>query len=82
MAADSTADPRSETTAFSYVRGSLTWRKSTYSGGTNCVEVATCEGTVYLRDSQNAGNGQVLTTSCLSWQAFLSGIRAGELDLE
>ena len=82
MTAGSTADPRRETTASSHVHDSLTWRRSTFSAGTNCVEVATTKGTVYIRDSRSAGNGQVLTTSLLSWQAFLNGIRTGERDLD
>jgi hypothetical protein len=82
MTAGSTAVPRRETTASSNVHGSLTWRRSTFSGGTNCVEVATTEGTVCIRDSRDASNGQVLTTSLLSWQALLNSIRAGELDLD
>src|SRR5262249_40921460 len=81
MTASSTADPRRERTAPSHVHDSLIWRRSTFSGGTNCVDVATAEGAVYIRDSQAAGNGQVLTISLPSWQAFLNSIRAGEPDL-
>lgn len=82
MTAGSTADPRRETTASSHVNDSLAWRRSTFSAGTNCVEVATTMGTVYIRDSRSASNGQVLSSSPLFWQDFLNGIRVRELDLD
>ncbi len=81
MTASSTADPGREAKAPSYVHNFLTWRRSTSSGGTNCVEVATAEGAVYIRDSKSSGDGQILATSLSSWQALLNRIRAGELSL-
>ena len=82
MTAGFSGDPMRETTAPSSVYDSLTWRRSTFSGGINCVEVApTARGLVYIRDSRSAGNGQVLTISLSSWQVFLNRIRTGELDL-
>lgn len=81
MTASSTADPGKEATAPSHVHNFLTWRRSTFSGGTNCVEVATAEGTIYIRDFKSPGDGQILATSRSSWQALLNSIRAGELNL-
>ncbi len=81
MTASSATDPGREATAPSHVHNFLTWRRSTFSGGTNCVEVATAEGAVYIRDSKSPDDGQVIATSRSSWQALLSSIRAGELNL-
>lgn len=81
MSASSTVDPGREATAPSHVHNFLTWRRSTFSGGTNCVEVATAEGAVYIRDSKSLGDGQIIATSLSSWQALLNSVRAGELDL-
>jgi hypothetical protein len=81
MTAGSTADPRRKTMAPSRVQDLLTWRRSTYSGGTNCVEVATAEGAVYIRDSKSLGDCTLLVTSLSSWKALLNRIRAGELNL-
>jgi hypothetical protein len=58
------------------------WRKSSYSGngGGNCVEAASLEGGMTaVRDSKNP-DGAVLTFTAGEWQAFLSGVRAGEFD--
>jgi hypothetical protein len=56
---------------------SMTWRKSSYSGGSggNCVEVATPPGTVTLRDSKHP-TGPILCFTPSDWQAFLTRIRA------
>jgi hypothetical protein len=55
------------------VAGDCTWRKSSYSGGTDgsaCVEVAFAQ-VVRVRDSKNAA-GAELTFSAEAWQAFVS----------
>ena len=59
------------------------WRKSSRSGSAeqNCVEVdATARGAVRIRDSKDR-MGPVLAVKATSWGAFLSGVRAGRLDL-
>jgi hypothetical protein len=60
----------------------LCWRKSSYSGngGGNCVEVASlADGMTAVRDSKNP-DGPVLAFAPGEWQAFLSGVQAGEFD--
>jgi hypothetical protein len=55
------------------VAGNCTWRKSSYSGGTDgssCVEVAFAQA-VRVRDSKNTA-GSELGFSAGAWQAFLS----------
>jgi hypothetical protein len=59
------------------------WRKSSRSGSAeqNCVEVgSTTGGTVLVRDSKDR-RGPVLAVESESWHAFVSGLRAGRLDL-
>lgn len=62
---------------------SVEWRKSSYSGGNggNCVEVArSLPGAVAVRDSKD-GDGPVLTFAADEWEAFTTGVRAGQFDL-
>ncbi|MEV5887809.1 DUF397 domain-containing protein [Nonomuraea fuscirosea] len=57
------------------------WRKATFSdNGGGCVEVAFGENGVGLRDSKNPA-GPTLNFSNSEWDAFLSGVYAGEFDL-
>ncbi|HVQ44389.1 MAG TPA: DUF397 domain-containing protein [Candidatus Saccharimonadia bacterium] len=58
----------------------LRWRKSTYSGTTECVEVAKAAGGVVLvRDSKDP-QGPALGFNGPEWAAFLAGVRGGEFD--
>ncbi|MFF0369480.1 DUF397 domain-containing protein [Micromonospora sp. NPDC005087] len=50
------------------------WRTSTRSSGNgNCVEVATADGQVAVRDSKDRP-GPVLTFDAPAWRAFLHGV--------
>ncbi|MEW1546771.1 DUF397 domain-containing protein [Streptomyces tsukubensis] len=51
----------------------LIWFKSSYSSGGSgdCVEVATCPGTVHVRDSK-IQDGPQLTLPPTAWTAFLT----------
>jgi hypothetical protein len=52
------------------------WRKSSYSGsGNNCVEVATLETAVAVRDSKNP-DGPRLTFTRHEWRSFTANIKA------
>ena len=58
------------------------WRKSSFSNGNggNCVEVArNLPGIVAVRDSKDR-NGPALILTTAEWQAFVSGVRAGEFE--
>ncbi len=56
------------------------WHKSTRSGGGGCVEVATIEHWVGVRDSKDR-QGPVLVFRFDEWEAFLAGAQDGEFDL-
>ena len=55
------------------------WRKSTASGGGNCVEVSFAGAAVVMRNSRNP-EGSVLRFTLSEWEAFLAGVRDGEFD--
>ena len=60
------------------------WHTSSYSGGGNCVEVATnlldTDGHVYVRDTKDReGSLQQYTRS--EWIAFLKGVHDGEFNI-
>ena len=56
------------------------WRKSSASGGGDCVEVCFVErGTVLVRNSRVV-EGPVLQFTSSEWHAFLAGVRLGEFD--
>ncbi len=57
----------------------LTWRKSSYSGTGNCLEVAQGLAVVQIRNSHDP-DGPVLVFTRAEWEAFLQGVRAGEWD--
>lgn len=56
----------------------MSWRKSSYSenGGGNCVEAASRNDTVMIRDNKQHGRGQVHTFSAEEWRAFLAWLCA------
>ncbi|QKG25578.1 DUF397 domain-containing protein [Actinomadura verrucosospora] len=58
------------------------WRKSTHSTGNGgqCVEVSADEAVVLARDSK-APEGPVLGFGADAWDAFLSTVKSGRLDL-
>ncbi|RLP82612.1 MULTISPECIES: DUF397 domain-containing protein [unclassified Micromonospora] len=50
------------------------WRTSTRSSGNgNCVEVATVDGQVAVRDSKDR-SGPVLAFDASAWRTFLHGV--------
>lgn len=55
----------------------LVWQKSSFSGAENCVEVATVEDFVMVRDSKDP-QGSVLRFTPEEWRAFLEGVNVGE----
>jgi len=59
---------------------STSWRKSSYSGGTGCVEVRAVGSAIQVRDTKNPA-GAVLSFTGPEWEAFIEGVRAGEFTI-
>lgn len=61
----------------------LTWRKSSRSGGgsngSNCIEVADTVARVYIRDSKDPEGGQ-LDVSEAAWSTFTQAVKVGTFD--
>jgi hypothetical protein len=55
----------------------VTWKKSSLSAISDCVEVALVDNQVALRDSKSP-DGPVLFFSPSEWHAFVGGVRNGE----
>lgn len=57
------------------------WRKSRYSmANGNCVEVATLDDTVIVRDSLKPGD-VVVSYPARAWQAFIADAKTGKFDI-
>lgn len=56
------------------------WRKSSYSGIGNCVEVAPdpASGHVLVRDSKNPSTSRLRLPGA-AWTSFIAGLKSGEL---
>ena len=63
------------------VEPQLRWRRSTYCDTSSCVEVASFEDGVAVRDSKDP-ESPILRFSKEHWQAFVSDVRAGRMDLD
>jgi hypothetical protein len=57
----------------------LRWRKSSYSGTGNCVEVAHADQYVLVRHSKMP-DGPILRFTNDEWRAFALGMTDGEFD--
>jgi hypothetical protein len=54
------------------------WRKSRHSASNGCVEVAFVDQHVAVRDSKDR-QGPALVFTPAEWDAFVAGVRDGEL---
>ncbi|WP_188984710.1 DUF397 domain-containing protein [Saccharopolyspora thermophila] len=57
-----------------------TWRKSSRSTQSACVEVARGSGVMGVRDSKLGERSPILLLSADAWSGFLASVRAGRLD--
>lgn len=57
-----------------------TWRKSTRSGITECVEVRFIDNAIEVRDTKNR-DGEILKYDKDAWLAFIGGAKSGEFDI-
>ena len=61
---------------------SARWRKSTRSNAANaCVEVASTQDVVGVRDTKEQGRGPILAFSRDHWTLFLKNLKHGSLDV-
>lgn len=58
---------------------SAIWRKGNGSGDGNCVEVATADGMIGVRDSKDP-SGPVLVFTPTEWRVFADAIKADEFE--
>jgi hypothetical protein len=60
------------------------WHKSSFSGGNggNCVEVASYNSVIVVRDTKDHGHGRVRWFTPAGWRAFVAGVRNGEFGLD
>jgi hypothetical protein len=56
------------------------WRTSTFCDLNGCVEVALLDNQVAVRDAKDKASPILLFTP-REWEAFTTGVRAGEFDL-
>jgi Domain of unknown function (DUF397) len=59
--------------------GQPAWRKSSFSGGGDCLEWLACADGVRLRNSTTP-DGVELHLTHAEWTAFIAGVKAGEAD--
>jgi predicted secreted Zn-dependent protease len=59
--------------------GDITWRRASFCGGGECVEVGQRDGLIVMRDSKEPGGNSLRYTS-EEWRAFVDGVKAGEFD--
>ena len=57
----------------------LSWRKSSKSAQSNCVEVARTTAGVFIRDSKDH-TGPMIGFAAPSWGRFLAAVDAGAFD--
>ena len=57
----------------------LAWRKSSYSGNGNCVEVAVPEAGMAVRDSKDP-KGPALHFTADAWAAFVTDVAGGAFE--
>jgi hypothetical protein len=54
----------------------VTWRRSSFSQGGDCVEIAHISTQVFVRDSKNP-NGHRLAFTLVEWSAFMEDVKTG-----
>jgi len=55
------------------------WRKASFCGSGECVEVAELNGMVVMRDSKDP-HGPTLRYTTEEWRSFVRAIKAGKFD--
>jgi Domain of unknown function (DUF397) len=72
----SAVDPENVTASMA---ARMSWRKSSWCSTNSCVEVADLPGGgVAVRDGKQPISAPVLVFTTQEWEAFISGVNAGE----
>lgn len=58
------------------------WQKSVHSDSGACVEVASSDGRIGVRDTKAKGRGPVLEFNKAEWRAFVAGVQDGQFDYD
>lgn len=53
----------------------VTWRKSSFSQGGDCVELAHSRNLILVRDSKDP-SGPILSFTVAGWSSFIAGIKS------
>ena len=56
------------------------WRRASFCGSGECVEVAELNGMVVMRDSKDP-HGPMLRYTADEWRSFVRAVKAGEFGL-
>ncbi len=56
----------------------MNWKKSSYSGQGNCVEVADTRDGTAVRDSKDP-QGPALRFTADAWRAFVGAVKSGQI---
>lgn len=59
---------------------SVTWRVSSKSNGTNCIEVGDSDTAILVRDTKNRGRG-MLSFPSAAWANFIETIQTDSISL-
>jgi hypothetical protein len=59
----------------------LEWRRSTYCGSDDCIEVAILDDRAYVRSSKGA-EGAYMVFDKEEWRNFLAGVRDHQFDID
>jgi hypothetical protein len=62
-------------------RGGIHWKKSSWSGSIECVEVARSNGDCVLVRHSKDPHGPVLRYTAAEWRAFVAGVKDDEFDV-
>lgn len=54
------------------------WQVSSWSGTTNCIEVASNKVAIYVRDTKNRNQG-VLSFPSTAWEDFISAVQTDSI---
>jgi hypothetical protein len=56
------------------------WQVSSWSGGTNCVEVASNKVAIHVRDTKNRNQG-ILSFPATAWEDFIRAVQTDSITL-